>query len=445
MDSIFIIRHGIIVELSVSLVSSYGEEMKNKLVAAGLVAMVVGCGSMPSDSAKQGHYYAESARTLLAKGELLGAMRDVTTAISRPGGADELRAAVASDPTVRKQLIAAIQQDIRFVGTGESAQREKELLTKVEAARLLSSEEVANLRGYFDSHLQAGNESGAIPFVMGEYISGLDALSSDKQMRIIYERTLVAYKDPNFTVRDMQALVEYVRRSGHDRALIDDFRKQLPALNVRSTELSQVALADPDFAVHRQARLSLNAHLSVENADRLFADDVKAQLSRDIHGVTWLPASQSGALELRIERVRDTEKSLPQQTQTITYSSSQVDLLSAALLMPRNASYQFDLKTGGAELDFGYVISAWRDGKKLSERVTRGKLGGEYKSCENPRIVNVFGGVTSAEFMANDSMKAMCSQQPPISIEAMRAQVLEKISDEVLAVPEVLEVHRMNL
>jgi len=419
--------------------------MKKVLLSVLAAAALAACGSVPTDPAKQGAYYAEQSQAALAKGNLLEGIRNLTIAISRPGGAEQMRLALEKDRSTHNKLIEGLHQDIQLVSTAESVQREYEFLSKIAAARLLSQAEQADLEARFENIVRTGNETGLIPFVINGEIDSIKALSNEKQMQIVYDRTLTSYKNKNFTARDMQALVAYARKSGYDSALLADFKKQLPSLNVRSTELLQVALADPGFAERRKAQLNVNAHLSVKNSDRLFADDVLTQLSRDIHGVTWLPASQGGALELIVERVRDSEKEIPAQSRTVTYSYSQVDTLSAVLLMPKNASYQFDLKTGGAELDYGYVVSTWRDGKKLSENVVRGKLGGEFKKCENPRVVNVFGGVSSAEFMANDDMRAACTNQEAVSIDSLRAQVLEKISAEVLSVPEISEVHGMSL
>lgn len=419
----------------------HGEVMKNTLICAVMCAYLAGCASIPSDPAKQGQYYAEASRDELAKGDLVNGFWDMTRAISRPGGPEHMRAALAN-PTVRSKLLEAIDRESTTSQGIDSAVQINGILDKVATHRLLSEGELSAAREKFAVHLREGNTSGLNPFMLTSSIATVPALAEPVQQRIIYERTIKSYQDRNFTSRDMTAVVEYVRANPQ---VLDSFKSSLPTLNVRSAELDQIALLDPSFANRRKAQLSMKAHLSVKNADRLFADDVASRLNQDIRGVTWVPSEQPGALELVVERVRDTEKVLPVESRTVTYSYFQVDVLKAALLMPKNASYLFDLKTGGAELDYGYVVSSWKNGVKLRETILRGKLGGTSRKCENPRIVNVFGGVSSAGFVANNDMESACSGQNEISMDALRSELLGKIANDVLATPEISEVHSMNL
>ncbi len=112
--------------------------------------------------------------------------------------------------------------------------------------------------------------------------------------------------------------------------------------------------------------------------------------------------------------------------------------------MPRNASYQFDLTTGGSEIDYGYVVSTWRGSTKLSEEVVRGKVGGPAQRCANARIVNVFGGVTAADFSANDDMRSACGNSSPSSMDDLRVEVLSKIAGQIVTAPQIAAVHEMN-
>jgi uncharacterized protein YceK len=415
--------------------------MKKTLLCAAMLALLSGCASIPNDPAQQGRYYAEQSRTELAKGDLVNGFWDMTRSLDRLGGAEHMRAA-ASDPAVHSKLVEAIDKELTSSLSIDSAIRMNSVLEKIAAAKILSDGELAAARTKFAEYLVKGNESGMIAFTITPVVMSIPQLADPKQMNIVYERTIRSYQDRAFSARDMNTLVAYVQ-SKPER--LGDFKAALPKMNVRASELDQVALLDPSFANNRKAQLSLKAHVSVKNADRLFADDVTSRLSQDIHGITWVSSEQPGALELVIERVRDSEKVLPVESRTVTYSYYQVDLLKAALLMPKNASYLFDLKSGGAELDFGYVVSAWKNGVKLQENVIRGKLGGSYRKCENARIVNVFGGISSAGFIANSDMESACSGQREISMESLRSELLGKISAGVGGIPEISEVHSMNM
>jgi hypothetical protein len=422
-----------------------GNFMKRFFVAAVVLAAITGCATYPSDPAQQAQYHVEQVRQQLMKGQSSYALLDVIEAIKRPTGATQLRAALSSDSSLKAKMLEAINSKIDAIASSDAAVSCDQFLAKVSKADIFDEGDTSAMEVRYIATIRKGNETGSIPFTLDRAIAAIGPLNDPQQMQIVFDRTMTVYQDKSFAHRDMQSVVSYVSAAGANSPVATAFKSQLPKLNVRSAELDQVALIDPSFANHRKAQLSMKAHLSVKNADRLFADDVVSRLNQDIRGVTWVSSEQPGALELVVERVRDSEKILPVESRTVTYSYYQVDLLKAALLMPKNASYLFDLKTGGAELDFGYVVSAWKNGVKLQENVLRGKLGGAFRKCENPRIVNVFGGVSSAGFIANSDMESACSGQREVSMDSLRSELLGKISADVVGMPEISEVHSMNL
>ncbi len=112
--------------------------------------------------------------------------------------------------------------------------------------------------------------------------------------------------------------------------------------------------------------------------------------------------------------------------------------------MPRNASYLYDVISGGAEIEYGYVITAVADNKTVYDKLVRGKVEREYKRCQNKRIQNVFGGVNSAGFIANDDMKNRCSGQSSLDINDLRGEVFSILVEGILSVPSIREVHDLN-
>lgn len=112
--------------------------------------------------------------------------------------------------------------------------------------------------------------------------------------------------------------------------------------------------------------------------------------------------------------------------------------------MPQNASYLYELVSGGAEIDYGYVVSAYRKGIKIHDQVVRGRVGGDYARCQNPRIQNVFGGVSSAGFVANEDMERRCSTTRTVSMDRLRAEVQEKITEEILRVSPIKTARELN-
>jgi hypothetical protein len=173
-------------------------------------------------------------------------------------------------------------------------------------------------------------------------------------------------------------------------------------------------------------------------------EDLLQTFRTQIRGVEWVTALGEKITTLTIERVRYEERTLPERSQTITYAAHEVNLVSAVLLMPRNASYIYEVISGGAEIEYGYVITAVVDNKTVHDEIVRGKVGGEYQRCQNQRIQNVFGGVSPAGFEANDDMRHRCSGPNSNSIDELRSQVLLRLAEGVLKVPSIKAVHDLN-
>jgi hypothetical protein len=416
--------------------------MKTILTLAALAIALTGCATYPSDPNKQAAYHITLAKAEFDKGQYAAGAMDIMTAADRTDGALQVRALFAKDEGVKIKFAGFVKKEIDEVAGMPSAKQCSDLLRKIARLHILDNQDVALLTATFERNVIAANISGAIPFTINSDALDIEALSGPDQRTIMFGRTLDAYSRPDYSSRDIPSVVAYVQTAG--AAARADFISRLPHLNIRGSEIPAVAPLAPAFAERRKREITLDAHLVVKNADRIFADDLSSSIARAIRGVTWLSNPQNEAVEIMVERVRNSEKEFPSTTRTVTYSNSQVDILSAVLLMPKGASYQFDMRTGGAEIEYGYVVSAWKGGKQMSESVVRGKIGGQFRSCENARIVNVFGGVTSAGFDANDDMRSACSNQTPVSLDVLRNGVLTAIAEKIRDVPQVAAVNAMN-
>lgn len=148
-------------------------------------------------------------------------------------------------------------------------------------------------------------------------------------------------------------------------------------MNIRLDELEIVARIFPKFAAARREEMTTRVFMQVKNGDRILSDDLLQMLRSRIRGVEWVSSAGPKTVTLVIERLRNDERILPERTETITYSHSEVNFISAALLMPRNASYLYEVVSGGAEIEYGYVISAVADGKAIYDELIRGRVAGE--------------------------------------------------------------------
>lgn len=285
-----------------------------------------------------------------------------------------------------------------------------------------------------------GNKNGRIAFELGdERIFPL--LASPEHQKIMLQRTIKNLQTPDYSERKITQLMEYVSRIGKDSIESKKVAALLSTLNIKASELDAVSNVFPHFSAIRQAEAKIHVVLSVSKADALFEDDVLNALQADVKGVEWGGSVGAHSIELNIERLRFDEKISQEKQQTIVYSNYQVNALSAALLMPKNASYLFDLYSGGAEIEYGFLISASSGKKPLYKELVRGRVNESYQRCQNYRVQNVFGGITSANFVANQDMESKCAGQTSLNLEYMRKEVMSKIVDVVKKIPPIQRAH----
>ena len=319
-----------------------------------------------------------------------------------------------------------------------------EKLSTVKSAGILPEDQVRDLFTKLMKVVTDGNTTGSVPFYLGDKIDLFPELKSPAHQQIIVNRSIKNLQDNGSGSRPVSALVEYVQRIGIDSVEGKRIESLLPSINIRRGELDAVAKVFPKFAAARKEEITARVFLQVKNGDRLLSEDLLQTLRSKVRGVEWVPSAGPKITTLVIERLRNDEKTLPERSQTITYAQHEVNLLSAALLMPRNASYLYEVVSGGAEIEYGYVVSAVADGKTIYDEVIRGKVGGEYRRCQNARIQNVFGGVSSAGFVANNDMQQRCAGPSSVSIDELRKEIFSKVVEAVLKVPPIKVAHELN-
>lgn len=150
-----------------------------------------------------------------------------------------------------------------------------------------------------------------------------------------------------------------------------------------------------------------------------------------------------GVIEVRIAKLQYDVRQEPERSQTIMYAQHQINLLSAALLMPRNATYQYEYVTGGAQIAYAYEIKAKQDDKTLLDKLLHDSLRESYSYCQNARIQNVFGAVQPANFVANDDMANRCrGNSSPVKPEDLQKQVIDKLADEIKSIDAIKKLSK---
>ena len=417
------------------------------LTTATIVSLSIllsACATYPKSSEDQATYHAREARTAISKGEVTNAANQIDVALSRPTGGAKIKELFASNPKGLDYYLAYLEKSIVDVSTPYQAATVFEKLATVKAAGIFSDDQVRDLFERFTNVVTNGNITGSIPFTFGDRIDLYPELKSPTHQQIIVNRSIKNLQDNGSGGRPVVALMDYTQRVGTNSAEGKRIESLLPSMSIRRSELDDVAKVFPKFAAARKEEITTRVFLQVKNGDRLLSDDLLQKLRSSVRGVEWVPSVGPKTTTLVIERLRNDEKSLPERSQTITYAQHEVNLLSAALLMPRNASYIYEVVSGGAEIEYGFVVSALADGKVIYDELIRGKVGGEYRRCQNSRIQNVFGGVSSAGFVANDDMERRCAGPSSASIEELRKEIFSKVMDGVLKVPPIKVAHELN-
>jgi hypothetical protein len=421
--------------------------MLYKLVTSLVTTVLLsGCfASFPKAPEDQATYFIDKAKSAYSEGQFEASGNYIGFALDRPTGAEKVRQAFKRDLKLRKVYFDIIHKQITTIRYDWNALGVFNNIETARKASVLEESEISYLSSSLDKAIVDGNRSGSLKLTLADEYYKFPVLNTTEHYKIIVNRTIEAiignHEKRGYMLPQLMKHLQKAGRSSEDGKLVESL---LPSMKIRRNELDIVGTIYPEFVAQRKESLTAKVNIQVKNADRLFADDAITAIKSNVRGIELVPSSDAKVTHVTIERARHDEKTIPERTETFIYSNSDVNIIHAALLMPRNASYLFDQTSGGAEIDYGYVITAVQDGKTIFDEVIRGKLGGEYRRCQNARIQNVFGGVSRADFVANDDMQRRCSGSSAVSMEDLRRQVLNKIVDGVLKVGPIQAVHELN-
>lgn len=420
--------------------------MKFRATATILSLSVIlsACATYPQSREDQATYHASEARSAISKGDSTNAANQIDVTLTRPTGDAKIKELFASYPKGRDYYLAYLEKSIVEVSSTYQAAAVFEKLLTVKSSGIFPEDQVRDLFTRLMKVVTDGNTTGSVPFDLGDKIDLFPELKSPAHQQIIANRSIKNLQGNGSGSRPVSALMEYVQRIGIDSEEGKRIETLLPTMNIRRDELDALAKVFPKYAATRKEEITARVFVQVKNGDRLLSEDLLQMLRSRVRGVEWVPSAGLKTTTLVIERLLNDEKILPERTQTITYSQGEVNFLASALLMPRNASYLYEVISGGAEIEYGYVVSAVADGKTIHDEVIRGKVGGEYRRCQNARIQNVFGGVSSAGFVANDHMQQQCAGPSSASIDELRKDIFSKVVDGVLKVPPIKATHELN-
>jgi hypothetical protein len=425
----------------------WGRHMKKSIIATLFAcAALVGCATVPLDPEGQATYLVNSIRESISNGDNKSAIQQIEYALVTPTGEAKVKEFLANSPKGQSIYYQYLKERVVNASTLPAATSVYSTLNAAKSAGILPEAQTNELIENLGKKVASGNTSGLMPIYLGENTDAFPELKSPEHQQIIVNRSIKTLQEQNRSGNaQIAALMDYVKIVGVDSSEGNRVKSLLPTINIRGDELDVVAALFPDFAASRKEEITARVFVQIKNGDRMFSEDVLQLLHNSVHGVEWNPDTRPAkAINITIERVRHDEINMPERSQTITYSYSEVNLLANIFLMPENASYIYDLVSGRSEIEYGYAITATLNGKTIHDKLIRGKVGGEYHRCQNEHIRNVFGGDSSANFVANSDMAQRCSGPDSLSMENLRKQVLSKIVNEVLEIPPIKVVNELN-
>lgn len=286
--------------------------------------------------------------------------------------------------------------------------------------------------------VEIGNRTGQLTFTylnVGIFTT-LPSLNSPEHQGIIFDRSLQAIPGSGRGDRPklLEGVVKYAQASGSSSTADAKLRQRLEHLKLTTPEIRQYIVPfDGTIGQRLLDARAIRLLVKSEPNDRLLEEDVRDLLKRN-EDITFVTNVAADTTVFTVGKLQYEERTIPENKQTITYRQYEVNFVGAILLMPRDASYMYEYLTGGHEVNAAYLVKIEKGGKVRSDKVFRDRVSKTYQSCENARIVNVFGGIQRAEFVANQDMSNRCSgSSSRPSPSDSRAEIIAKLVDEVLS------------
>jgi hypothetical protein len=201
----------------------------------------------------------------------------------------------------------------------------------------------------------------------------------------------------------------------------------------RGALVGSVADYDRAFANKRLAEATTRVFLDLQSSDGLIPLDLKAAISSDeFLQIVLKPEDADVIVELR-QLALAVEK-LDTDARTVSYQAYQVNFLTM-LMMPENATYQFEFNRGGYQYEYAFNLKITKLGVVGGETLIRDQDKLTWSECKNQRIVNVFGGTLAAPSIANAEMQSLCANpQARVDQSAVRAHIVRQLASQMTSV-----------
>ncbi|KAA0573336.1 hypothetical protein FZ983_30450 [Azospirillum sp. B21] len=408
--------------------------------AVAVVALLSGCATVAEKYEAQRR---EEAKAYASKGEYLKAYRVIQSDLASYGqGAKRAVEIFNENPQFKSALPEIIRSEMRDASDPDRFVQLVKNLDYDTFSSVLSQGDRLALRKEANEVAADGNRSNRLQWLLTDAVDQFSSLGQPDQQRIIYNRSLALLRKqgaPGSRTKPYNLAQRVFERAEAAGSHSDEFKAlqaELPNLEFSTQDLKTiVAKLFPQYASKEIAGREITVKIAFD--DRLIEEDAMPKLRQLSPNLTFIKNGQA-AVNVSVKKLQWDERASPQQTQTVTYSQTDVNLLAAALLMPRNASYIYEVSSGGVQLSYAFEVKATSKGAPAFDELVRDRASREWRSCSNARIQNVFGGVQRADFVANDHMQTVCGNGgSPSSPDALRSEAISRLVTAIGRIPGI--------
>lgn len=413
-----------------------------------LLGLLTGCATRVTQEQRAAEYI-ENAKAALASGNSQRFQNSILSALVWHTGDEQAARLFKNNPNSKALLLQSLRERIFEVTIPSEAVQTQETLNRFRTTSLVDSGAIDQLSQELLIKVAALHQNGTSPFSFADNPELFPVLLSEESMALLIDKTISdlqkSDRSPAERKGNLEGLRNYFSSPNSNPKLRQKIKASLQSFKPSKSELAIISSIDEDFASTQMTEMLLAVEVVIKGADRLFKDDLEKSLKNSIHGLQIVESGAPSQIVLTVERLREEERQSPPRTETVSYRQHEVNLVAAALLMPRNASYMYDVVSGVSEIEYGYLIIIQPQAKKSREMIVRGKVGGQYIECRNARVQNVFGGVERADFIANQDMSNRCTGNSEISRDSLRSLVFDRVVSAIREIEEFKAIHQRNL
>lgn len=366
----------------------------------------------------------------IAKGQYTQAFRNIRSQLNNEKERPAALAVFMNSPGAIEGLVAAFDARAKDFAHMTDAHGVSDDLQVASRAGLLTADVEGRLRNQLETAVASRVQRGDIAATFGADTTVFRSLLSEPSLTRVYESTLAHFKG-SYSGQPRTQLKGLVQFISTNAAYGARFEKEMASLTFSITEINEILKPRyPAFAEAKLSEMIVLVMVTTEPSRRLLEVDVGAAL--DTYDAVEVVEDRTKAEAIaQIAELQYDERVTPQTTRTVTVGYHEADILYAALAMPKNASFLYDVVGGGTEIEWAYEVTVVVKGE-AKRKLIRDRTSESGYQCVNPRIINVFGGVSQPSGWPNSQTSSYCEAgRQPSSAAEMRKRIINQVADAV--------------